>query len=158
MRHFIFNVYYQYVVCVRGGGSHEMSINYRSVSGAEQAYSVTLGGASVPMSECQKPWCNTWLSLDDSKSILWLYECICAHVCQKSWCNTWLSLDVTAHIYIYLQSCTLSQFWTHAALVPSVIFCPEVSQKLLSLPLFFPVLTTAIFSQCLAVLSISWKG
>ena len=42
------------------------------------------------------------------------------------------------------------------ALVPSVIFCPQMPQKLLFLPLFFCTLTTAILS-CQALTSISLK-
>ena len=67
----------------------------------------------------------------------------------KPWCYTWLSLDhenFTSPIW-YAQSILNS-----AALVPSVMFWPQMQQTLLSLPLFFHALTTAILS-CLAVLS-----
>ena len=86
---------------------------------------ITVGSASVPLSDsCQEPWCYAWLPTDRENPCL-----------------------QSVHWYAQLPL-------NSVALVPSVIFCPQMPQRLLSLPLFFHVLIIATLFF-LAVINIS---
>ena len=71
---------------------------------------INVGCASVPLSDsCQEPWCDAWLPTDRENPCL-----------------------QSVHWYAQLPL-------NSVALVPSVIFCPQMPQRLSSLPLFFHV-------------------